>query len=468
MSSSEDFRDTIATVDEDGKKVRIFPKRVKGKYNTARRWVGYFLLLFLFAAPWIKVGGQPLLLLDVLGRKFSIFGAIFNPSDSFLFALAMIIGVVSVIVFTVAFGRIFCGWICPQTIFLEQVYRRIEYWIDGDRNQQMRLKRMGWTAEKIRKRVLKNIIFYFIAFLVSNVFLQYLIGSDKWLQFVTDGPAQHLGTFTALIVFSVLFYLVFAWFREQACIAVCPYGRLQGVLLDKSSIVILYDWIRGEPRKKGKRKETDPKVGDCVDCGLCVQVCPTGIDIRNGTQLECVNCTACIDVCDEVMEKVDLPKGLIRFDSTHNVESGNKRVMTPRLYAYIGILLALLSFFTFLVSTRSEAEVIWVRLPGKLYEKTDSTYINAYNYTVLNKTDQAKELEILLESHEGFIIFTGGSVITLDPEEIVHGAAVMHLYKDQVKQQKEPVKLIVKEGDVVIDEITTNFMGPRPRRGTRN
>lgn len=320
----ESFRDTIATINEEGKRNQIFPKQVTGRFATARQRVAYVLLAFLFIAPWIKIGGQPMFLIDVLDRKFVLMGQIFRPADTFIFVLMMISGVVSVIVFTVAFGRIFCGWICPQTIFLEHVYRRIEYWIEGDRNRQMKLKKQPWNAEKIWKKGLKNTIFYLIAFVVSNVFLQYLIGTDRWLELVQNGPAENLGSFTALVIFSFAFYLVFAWFREQACIVVCPYGRLQGVLLDRNSLVIIYDWIRGEPRAKGKRKENDTK-GDCVDCGLCVQVCPTGIDIRNGTQLECVNCTACIDACDTVMEKVGLEPGLIRFDSLNGVEKGRRR-----------------------------------------------------------------------------------------------------------------------------------------------
>ncbi len=237
----------------------------------------------------------------------------------------MIIGVIFIALFTVGFGRIFCGWICPQTIFMEMVFRRIEYWIDGDRNKQRKLDRQKWNAEKIKKRLLKWFVFLVISFLIANVFLAYLIGSDKLIKYITDGPLEHLSTLLPLIIFTAVFYFVFAWFREQVCIIACPYGRLQGVLLDNKSIVVAYDHKRGEGEsgRKKFRKNEDRKAlghGDCIDCLQCVHVCPTNIDIRNGTQLECVNCTACIDECDHIMESINLPKGLIRYASENEIE----------------------------------------------------------------------------------------------------------------------------------------------------
>ena len=303
---NESFRDSIATINEDGKRAWVFPKKPSGKFYDYRKIVSYVLLAFLFAAPFVKINGNQFLLFNVLERRFNIFGFPFWPQDFHLFVISMIIGVIFITVFTVAFGRIFCGWICPQTIFLEMVFRRIEYWIDGDRGAQMKLKRTKWTPEKIRKRVLKHTIFVIISFLIANVFLAYLIGSDKLLNYITEGPFKHLGTLFPLLIFTGLFYFVFSWFREQVCIIACPYGRLQGVLLDNKSIIVAYDHKRGEGengRKKFRKNEDRAALGhgDCIDCMQCVHVCPTGIDIRNGTQLECVNCTACIDECDDIM-----------------------------------------------------------------------------------------------------------------------------------------------------------------------
>lgn len=297
MYDDQSFRDHIGTITEDGKRNHLHPKKVKGRFTTYRRGVAWFLLALLFGLPWLSIQGLPVIQLDVVHRRFVLFGQVFWPQDFYLLMLTMLLGVLAVVVFTVAYGRIFCGWICPQTIFMEHVFRRIEYWIDGDRNAQIKLRQSPWTWEKIQKRLLKNGIFLVISFAIANTFLMYFIQSKGWLTIVTDGPAAHPGGFAGIWIFTGVFFFVFSWFREQVCLIVCPYGRLQGVLLDRNSIVIAYDRIRGELRGRFRKNEdrTAAGKGDCIDCELCVAVCPTGIDIRNGTQLECTNCTACID-----------------------------------------------------------------------------------------------------------------------------------------------------------------------------
>src|SRR5210317_2144230 len=314
MQEQENFRDSIGTIREDGKRKWVFPKKPNGRYYSRRKLVSYFLLAFLLAAPFIRVGGNQFLMFNVLERRFNIFGFPFWPQDFHLFVISMIIGVIFVALFTVAFGRIFCGWMCPQTIFMEMVFRRIEYWIDGDRGAQMRLAKLPWNAEKIRKRLFKWAVFFLISFAIANVFLAYLIGSDQLIQYVTDGPSRHMGTLVALLIFTGVFHFVFTWFREQVCIIACPYGRMQGVLLDNKSVIVAYDYKRGEGengRKKFRKNEDRDTLGhgDCIDCSQCVHVCPTGIDIRNGTQLECINCTACIDACNHMMDGVGLDQG---------------------------------------------------------------------------------------------------------------------------------------------------------------
>src|SRR6478736_8703426 len=339
----ESFRDTIGTIDKEGHRKYIYPKKPSGKFYDYRKWVSYFLLAILISAPFIKINGNQFMMFNVVERRFNIFGFPFWPQDFYLFVLSMIIGVVFVILFTVVFGRIFCGWICPQTIFLELVFRRIEYWIDGDRGSQMRLAKQEWNAEKIRKRAIKWTIFFIISFIIANVFLAYVIGSDKLFQLIAEGPTMHLSNFIALLIFTGVFYLVFAWFREQVCIIACPYGRLQGVLLDNKSINVAYDFVRGE-KEKGRAKFNKKEdraasgKGDCIDCHQCVNVCPMGIDIRNGTQLECTNCTACIDECDSIMESVNLPKGLIRYASEDEIEKKEPFKFTARMKGYTAVL----------------------------------------------------------------------------------------------------------------------------------
>jgi len=267
----EAFRDSIGTLDEEGKRKFLYPKKPSGKFYTYRKYVSYLLLLILVANPFVKVNGNQFMLFNVLERRFNIFGFPFWPQDFYIFVLVMITMVVFVILFTVIFGRIFCGWICPQTIFLEMVFRRIEFWIDGDRGTQMRLDRQAWNAEKIRKRLLKWGLFFIISFGIANVFLAYVIGSDALWLMMEEGPLKQSGNFIALLIFTGVFYFVFVWFREQVCIIACPYGRLQGVLLDDKSINVAYDFVRGE--KEAGRGSIKKKTVRLPAKGIVLTVC---------------------------------------------------------------------------------------------------------------------------------------------------------------------------------------------------
>ncbi|MCB0664304.1 MAG: cytochrome c oxidase accessory protein CcoG [Saprospiraceae bacterium] len=465
MQDTETYRDHIGTVDEKtGKRIWVYPKKPEGRYYNSRTIVSIILLALLFGLPFIRVHGDPLLLFNILERKFIIFGIVFTPQDLHLFALAMITLMVFVVLFTVVFGRLFCGWVCPQTIFMEMVFRKIEYWIEGDANQQRRLKAAPWTADKLWKKSLKHIIFFAIAVLIANTFLAYIIGTEELFKIISEPVSQHFGGFVALIVFSGIFYLVFAKMREQVCIAVCPYGRLQGVLLDKNSIVVAYDWIRGEPRgkiRKNQELSEEKKLGDCIDCGACVRVCPTAIDIRNGTQLECVNCTACIDACDEIMDKVGRERGLIRYDSYSGIESGRKSLFTGRVKAYMGVLLALIVLQVFLFATRSDVEAVILRTPGMLYQKVDDTYIsNLYNYQVINKTtEDIGGIEFRLLNPNGRINVVG-QVPVAGKQAISEGAFFIEMEADKLEGRKTTLEIEVYANGKKIDDAKTNFLGP--------
>src|SRR3972149_11040825 len=347
IKTEESFRDYIATVTKEGKRKWIYPKKPSGRFYNARTVVSLFLILFLVSTPFIKVNGHLFLLFDFLNRNFILFTIPFGPHDFHLFALAIIALAVFVILFTVIFGRVFCGWACPQTIFMEMVFRKIEYWIEGDFKDQTKLNQAPWTSNKIFKKTIKHAIFFPIAFFMSNIFLSYVIGMDELIKIITAPPSKHIAGFISMLAFSGIFYWIFSYFREQVCTLVCPYGRLQGVLLDQDSIVIAYDNFRGEPRGKLKKNEAKSKLGDCIDCNLCVDVCPTGIDIRNGIQLECVNCTACIDACDVVMDKINRPRGLIRYDSLRGIEKKEKFRFTPRMAGFKNLLSSVLFFFSY-------------------------------------------------------------------------------------------------------------------------
>ena len=464
----EHFRDSIGTINEEGKRSWVYPKKPVGKRYEYRKLVSYVLLIFLFGAPFIHINGNQFLMFNVLERRFNIFGFPFWPQDFHLFVIIMITGVVFVVLFTVAFGRLFCGWICPQTIFMEMVFRRIEYWIEGDRGKQMRLDKMPWNAEKLRKRSIKWSIFFVISFLIANVFLAYLIGSDRLIEYITDGPANHVGTLISLLIFTSVFYFVFAWFREQVCIIVCPYGRLQGVLLDNKSIVVTYDHKRGEKeagRAKFKKSEDRAATGkgDCIDCAQCVQVCPTGIDIRNGTQLECVNCTACIDACNQMMEAVNLPKDLIRYASEENIEKKAKFTFNARLKGYTAVLVILLGLLTGMLFLRNDVEATVLRLPGQLYEhKGEDIISNVYTYKLINKTTkEIPEVHFELISHKGIIRVVSQDRIQVPEQGLAEGTLFIEVNSHTLKDEKEKLKIGVYSEDQLIETTTTVFLGPR-------
>ncbi len=464
----ENFRDSIGTINEEGKRAWIFPKKPSGRYYKYRKWVSYGLLIFLFASPFIRINGNQFLMFNVLERRFNIFSFPFWPQDFHLFVICMIIGVIFIALFTVAFGRIFCGWMCPQTIFMEMVFRRIEYWIDGDRGAQMRLAKQSWNTEKIRKRLLKWFVFFIMSFLIANVFLAYLIGSDKLIQYITDGPLNHISTLVSLLIFTAVFYFVFAWFREQVCIIACPYGRMQGVLLDNKSIVVAYDHKRGEAengRKKFRKNEDRNALGhgDCIDCFQCVNVCPTGIDIRNGTQLECVNCTACMDECDTIMEKIDLPKGLIRYASEDNIERKAKFTFNPRLKGYAAVLTILIGVLIGMLFLRNDLEANIFRLPGQLYEHKEGNIIsNVYTYKLINKTSKdIDNVSFKLLSHKGNIDLVSHRSFKVTAQQLAEGTLFIEINNAALNGDKDNLKIGVYSGDELIETTTARFLAPR-------
>jgi cytochrome c oxidase accessory protein FixG len=471
IPENEQFRDRIGTVNKEGKRSWVFPKKPSGRFYKYRTYVSYFLLAFFLSGPFIKINGNQFLLFNVFDRKFNVFGFPFWPQDFYLMVISMIIGVVFVILFTVVFGRIFCGWICPQTIFLEMVFRRIEYWIDGDRGKQIRLSKQPWNAEKIKKRALKWFLFFIISFLIANVFLAYLIGGDTVIEYITGSPFDNLNTLTSLLIFTGVFYFIFAWFREQVCIIACPYGRLQGVLLDNKTINVAYDFVRGEKTagrakfKKNEDRETSGK-GDCIDCMQCVHVCPTGIDIRNGTQLECVNCTACIDECDDMMEAVGLPKGLIRYASEDNIEKKTPFKFTARIKGYSAVLFILVGLLVGMLFLRNDVEATVLRLPGQLYQHKEGNIIsNVYTFKVINKTTKdINDVSFKLISQKGTIELVTHKDFVVPKQGLAQGTLFVEIHSSLMKKEKIELKIGVYSGDTLIETTKTNFLGPRSYR----
>lgn len=457
MSTSEG----LLAARENGKRIWMYPAIRKGMFYKWRSVISYLFLIFFFTGPLIRIGGQPLLLLDFVDRQFVLLGQVFWPQDIFLFMLASLVFVVCIVLFTIAFGRIFCGWICPQTVFMEMVFRKIEVWIEGDVRKRKKLDAQPWDREKLIKKGSKHIIFLLLSFLIANTFLAYIIGSDALYKIMTEPVSQHIVGFIAIWVFTTVFYLVYSQIREMVCTLICPYGRLQGVLLDDHSLVVAYDDVRGEPRAKLNRKAgLDASKGDCVDCGLCIDVCPTGIDIRKGTQLECINCTACIDVCNEVMDKIHKPRNLIGFFSENMIRTKEKPSFTLRMAGYSTVITLMVCVLGFFIFTQSDLDMRVMRSAGLLYQEQPGGYIsNVYNAEIINKTNRIRTVIVKPIDPSIKIKYIQA------PGKIANGGSVKVVFfvmipASHIINTKTDVKLQLITEDKVKETISTAFVGP--------
>lgn len=460
----ETFRDSVGTMDETGTRKWVFPRKPKGKFTNYREYVGYSLLLLFVATPFLKINGNPVLLINILDRRFFILGQPFYLQDFFILALGAVASVIFVMLFTVVFGRIFCGWLCPQTLFMEMVFRKIEYWIEGDRNKQMKLSKQPWDEEKIRKKALKWLVFLLISLVISHIMFMYIVGYKETFRIMMSGPQNHPTNFIVMLVFTGIFYFVFAWLREQVCTLICPYGRLQGVLIDKQTINVYYDFKRGENRSKWRNGENRNSAGkgDCIDCQQCVVVCPTGIDIRNGQQLECINCTACIDACDEVMEKVGLPKGLIRYATEAEIENQEKFKFTTRMKATTVFLLVLIGLLNLLMYDRGSMEAKFIRPAGATYFIREGKITNTFTYTILNKSNEKKMLKIkVISPKDAEITYAGKGDIIIKGDAIIKGNINISFPENEVKLSKQNIEIGVFDADgEMLDSYKTYFEGP--------
>jgi cytochrome c oxidase accessory protein FixG len=458
----DSFRDHLATVDAKGKRKWVFAQKPKGRFYNIRTWVSWGFFALFFSLPFIKMNARPLFLFNIPEAKFIIFGKIFWPQDFFIFGVTMITFIVFIVLFTAAFGRLFCGWVCPQTIFMEMLFRKVEYAIEGDAAKQRLMKNSPWTTEKIIRKSAKHIAFYFLSFIIANFFLAYIIGMDELEKLIREPVREHIGSLIAILGFSAVFYGVYAYFREQVCTVICPYGRLQSVLLDPNSMIVAYDYKRGEPREKFRKTRPDEiKVGDCIDCFQCVKVCPTAIDIRNGTQMECVGCTACIDACDKMMDGVGRPRGLIRYASENGIAKGAKLRYTGRMKFYTVLLILLAGLLTILLISRKDVDGTIVRAQGFLYqERGEDSISNLYTIKVINKTLKDIPLTLRLENMPGRIIEAEGQSIALKKEGQGKGSFFIVLPKKLISERMTRLTVGLYDGEKKITALHTNFMGP--------
>ena len=463
------FRNYIPTATSSrGKRIWLYPRKPSGRFYRARTWVSTILLLILFAGPFIKINGNPLLMMNIVERRFSLFGQMFWPQDMYIFALLMLVVFVMIALSTAAYGRVWCGWLCPQTVLMEMVFRKIEYAIEGDSGQQQRLNRSPWTLSKTAKKALKHSVFFALSFVIGNLLLSYIVGWEALWDIITDSPRNHAKGLSTMVAFSLLFYAIFARFREQACTFICPYGRLQSVLLDERSIIVAYDNRRGEPAGKFPRSQTVEErkgqgIGDCINCGLCVAVCPTGIDIRNGTQMECVNCTACIDACDGVMRKVGLPTGLVRYASMLGIEQGEHLKLTPRLTGYTAVLALLTGLLGVLLIGREDVSASMLRTPGTLYQTLPTGEIsNLYLFKVTNKSSREIPVTLELETPSDAHLEIAGHTIVAKASDVTESAIVVRMPPDMVPWGQARIVVGVYASGKRVQELKSNFVGPPP------
>jgi cytochrome c oxidase accessory protein FixG len=438
----------------DGSRNWVQPADVRGRFSRARKVAFYVLIAVWVVIPWIRIGGRPALMLDVEHRQFFLFGATFNAQDLWLLFF-LLTGVGFGLVFlTALLGRVWCGWACPQTVFLEGLFRPVERLLEGPREVRIRRDKGPWTADKIVRKVSKHVLFVLLAAFVAHVFVGYFVSVPRLFAMMKERPSEHPEAFAWAFALTAVFYGNFARFREQLCIALCPYGRLQSLLIDPNSLAVGYDKQRGEPRGKA----TNPDAGACVDCKRCIAVCPTGIDIRNGLQLDCIACTACIDACDDVMDRLHRPRGLIRYDSLNGIAGEKTRILRPRVWLYLVLGLVGLIVATVATRTRTTFEANLLRVPGMPFLLDGDDVRNAFTIHLVNKRADSARFLVEPEAAPGITWVVPMSTPELAGMQGISVPVTATAKRSELKGNV-PIRIRVKgpEGERVIEG---TFVGP--------
>jgi len=446
----------------DGSRRRIRPKLSKGRYHRARFLTAWGLILTFTLIPILRLKGKPLILLDIGKREFTFFGATFLPTDTFLLMLLLFSIFVGIFLVTAIWGRVWCGWGCPQTVYMEFVYRPLELFIEGGRSRQIKTDKTGFSV----RRMIKHAVFFIVSAFLANTFLAYFVGWDRLLGWMTSSPAQQPLAFGVMFVTTVLMFGDFGWFREQTCIVACPYGRFQSVLLDRQSLIVGYDGGRGEPRERWRKNE-ERTAGDCIDCGLCVSTCPTGIDIRQGLQMECIACTQCIDACDGVMDRIGTSRGLVRYTSQAELETGTRRFMRPRMVVYSAILALMFGAFAFSLSGKQTADVTLLRGLGAPFQVLATGEVsNQIRIKIANRSPEARSYAYEIVSPEGLTMVAPENPLSVETGSSQMTAVFLNARPDDFVDGELNIVLRITDGVDFEKEFGYRLLGPSVSGGS--
>jgi cytochrome c oxidase accessory protein FixG len=452
----------LSTLNQDGSRRWIRPRLSKGRFLRRRMVVGWGLILLFTAIPYLRMNGKPLMLFDIPRREFTLFGTTFLPTDTMLLMLLMLSIFVTIFLLTSLFGRVWCGWGCPQTVYMELVYRPIERWLEGNQAQQMKLDREGANA----RRMIKFVIYLFVSMFLAHTFLAYFVGVETLFRWIRRSPVEHPLAFVIMAGVTLLMLADFGYFREQVCIVACPYGRFQSVLLDRRSLIVGYDPKRGEPRGKRRKGADTSGLGDCIDCGACVTTCPTGIDIREGLQMECVNCTQCIDACDAIMDRVGKPRGLVRYSSQETLETGKRKILRPRVIAYPMLLALLVGALGFSVAEKEPADVTVLRGIGVPFVVLPSGEVsNQLRVKIVNRREEPLEYLIELADGEGLKIVSPQNPLPVAARKTETATVFVVAPRDVFDDGALEVTLRVSDGAGFSKDVPYRLLGPSSPTG---